>query len=200
MQTLRKNVGIFTERGGTIGWLMNKEGMAIVDTQFPKQANHLIEKIKEKTDQKIDWVINTHHHGDHSGGNIAFKDIAKNLLAHENSKINQEAVAKAPGEKEAEQWYPTVTYSDKWSQKVGDETITLRYFGNAHTNGDSVIHFENANVAHLGDLMFNQRHPRIDRSTNASAANWIKVLEDIQKTFDDETLFLSLDIRSIRKK
>lgn len=189
MQLLRRNVGVFTERGGTIGWLIEKNGIVVVDTQFPEQAEHLIENIKEQSDHKIDLVMNTHHHGDHSGGNIAFKGLADKVVAHANSKANQARQAKERN-REDRQLYPDTTFNDNWSQKVGSEVVTATYFGPAHTNGDVVIHFENANVAHLGDLMFNRRFPFIDKSSGASIKNWISVLQQIRSKYDDETMFI----------
>lgn len=189
MKTLRNNVGIFTERGGTIAWMIDNQGLIVVDTQFPEQAGHLIEEIKQKTDRKIDLLVNTHHHGDHTSGNIAFKGLVDKLVAHENSKSNQMRVAKA-GNSEDKQLYPDTTYTDQWSQKVGNEIITLRYFGPGHTDGDSFVHFENANVVHCGDLMFNRRFPFIDKSAGASIKNWITALKKGRKTFDKDTIFV----------
>ena len=88
MKPLRGDLGIFTERGGTILYMLGKEGMAVVDTQFPEQAGHLSEEIKKKSDRQIDILINTHHHGDHSAGNIAFKGLIRNHFAHENAIKN----------------------------------------------------------------------------------------------------------------
>lgn len=189
LELLRRNVGAFTERGGTIGYLISTDGIVVVDTQFPEQAQHLIGEIKKRTEKKIDLLVNTHHHGDHTAGNIAFKGLVNKVVAHENSKKNQQRQA-TERNAEATQLYPDTLYQDKWSQKVGDEIISLRYFGAAHTNGDSVVHFENANVAHLGDLIFNRRHPFVDRPGGASINNWIKVLEKIQQEYDNETLFI----------
>ena len=134
-------------------------------------------------------MINTHHHGDHTSGNIAFKGIVDTHVAHNNSKANQERVAKARNV-EDQQLYPTSLYDTEWSKKVGQETLRLHYFGAAHTNGDSVIHFENANVAHMGDLMFNRRFPYIDKSSGASISGWIDVLDEVRKHFDKDTLFI----------
>ena len=189
MKPLRNNVGFFTERGGTIGWMISKNGIVVVDTQFPEQSKHLIDAIKKQSDRKIDLLINTHHHGDHSSGNIAFKGIAEIILAHENSKKNQMRVAKERGN-EAGQLYPDTTFSKEWSNQVGEETITLKYFGPAHTDGDAIIHFENANIVHMGDLIFNRRFPYIDKSAGASIKNWIEVLENTQKTYDTDTIFI----------
>ncbi|MEO0339698.1 MAG: MBL fold metallo-hydrolase [Bacteroidota bacterium] len=190
MTPLRNNVGIYTERGGTIGWMISKEGIVVVDTQFPDQSKNFIAEAQKMEDRPvIDLLINTHHHGDHTGGNIAFKEILGNHVAHKNAKFNQERVAKAR-KQEATQLYPKTVFENSWTQKVGNEIISLRYFGPAHTNGDAVIHFENANVVHMGDLMFNRRFPYIDKSSGASISNWIKVLGEVRKTFDKDTLFI----------
>jgi len=191
MTLLRKNVGIYTERGGTMGWYIDEKENAIVvvDSQFPEQAANCITLIREKLDRPIDYLINTHHHGDHSGGNIAFQEIAQKVLAHANSKANQERVAKERGLEDS-QLYPDETYVDSWSKKIGGETVTLHYHGPAHTDGDSLIHFENANVVHMGDLLFNRRFPFIDRSAGASIENWIKLLAKARETFDRDTLFI----------
>lgn len=189
MKTLRNNIGIFTERGGTIAWMIDNQGIVVVDTQFPDTAPHLIEEIRKQSARPIDLLINTHHHGDHSGGNIAFKGIANKVVAHQNSKANQERVAKANNTLD-KQLLPDTTYDTKWSQKVSNEMITLRYFGAGHTDGDSFIHFENANVVHCGDLMFNRRFPFIDRTAGASIDNWIVALGKARKTFDKDTIFV----------
>ena len=188
-ELIRNNVGLFKGKGGTIGWLMSGEGTAAIDSQFPDSVKHFIDSLNLAEDQQVNILFNSHHHGDHTGGNIAFKGIVSKVVAHENSRTNQEATAKSRGN-ESSQLYPDTVFKDQWSEKIGDETITTRYFGAAHTNGDSVIHFENANVAHVGDLVFNRRHPYIDRSAGANIANWITVLENIRKTYDTDTLFI----------
>lgn len=153
---LRNNVGMFAEQGGTIAWLVNKEGIAVVDAEFPEPANHLIAELKKQSDKPFEWLINTHHHGDHTGGNISFKGLVKNVAAHANSLTNQKNVAIAQ-KKEDLQLYPDTTFTDTWKIKVGDENIKAYYFGPGHTNGDSMIHFEHTNVVHMGDLVFNRR-------------------------------------------
>jgi len=189
MRSLRGNVGIFTGRGGSIAWLIEENGLVVVDTQFPPQAEELIAKIRNKTDRKFDLLINTHHHGDHSSGNIAFEGLTDKVVAHNNSCINQMNSAEQRGN-EDKQLYPDTTFEDQMSFEVGQERVTLQYFGAAHTNGDALIHFENANVVHMGDLMFNRRYPFIDRSAGASIQNWIEVLRKTLDHFDDDTLFV----------
>lgn len=189
MKLLRRNVGFFTERGGTIGWLAHKNGMVVVDAQFPEQAGHLLDELRKLETAPIDLLVNTHHHGDHTGGNIVFKELAQKILAHENSKTNQYNAAVRNG-KEGEQVYPTATFGDRWQQKVANEIVDLQYWGPGHTNGDSIIHFQHANVVHCGDLVFNRRYPRVDRSSGARIDNWIEILQQMQSYFDNETLFI----------
>jgi len=188
-KTLRNNVGWFAEQGGTIVWLVNKEGIVVVDAEFPDPAKHLIAELQKQTDKPFEWLINTHHHGDHTSGNIAFKGIVKNVAAHVNSLANQKNVAIAQ-KKEDQQLYPDTTFTDTWKIKVGDEHIKAYYFGAGHTNGDAIIHFEHANVVHMGDLVFNRRYPFVDKSAGASVKNWPLALELAQKKFDNDTIFV----------
>lgn len=189
MKPLRGNVGFFTESGGTIVWQIEDGAIVIVDTQFPEQAGHLIEEIGKKSEAPIDYVINTHHHGDHTAGNIAFKDLAKNFVAHENSKINQKASAESRGNLD-KILLPDTTFSDEWRQNVGSESIVMEYWGAGHTNGDALTHFENANVVHMGDLVFNRRFPYIDKGAGASIENWINILDRSRRHYDDDTIFV----------
>lgn len=189
MRPLRENVGVFTESGGTILWYVTEDHIAVVDTQFPEPAAHVIAEIKKMQDRPIDLLINTHHHGDHTSGNITFKDLAAKLVAHENSKANQQRVAEENGKMD-QQWLPTETFTTNWETSLGDENIQMYYFGPGHTNGDAMIHFTNANIVHMGDLVFNRRFPFIDKSAGASISNWISVLDNALDTFDRDTLFV----------
>ncbi len=189
IKKLRGDIYTFTERGGTIAFKLHEEGVVVVDAQFPEQAGHLIAELKNRAVNRVNLLINTHHHWDHTAGNIAFKDMADMLLAHENSRKNQMRVA---GERdtETENLYPDTLYTDSWKDTVAGEAIELKYHGPAHTDGDSVIHFQDSNVVHTGDLIFNRRYPYIDQSAGASISNWITTLKEVHKEFDQETLFV----------
>ena len=186
---LTDNIGVFTERGGAIGFLLSKKEIVVVDAQFPEQSKRLIDELKKKSEKPFKLLINTHHHGDHTAGNISFKGIVEHVLAHENSLKNQKNAAVA-NKTEDKQLFPDQTFTDTWCQKFGKEKICLYYFGAAHTNGDSVIHFEKANIVHMGDLMFNRRHPFVDRGAGANMKNWIEVLDKTVKKFDTKTKYI----------
>jgi glyoxylase-like metal-dependent hydrolase (beta-lactamase superfamily II) len=189
IKTLRGDVSIFSERGGTIGIYQTKEGYTIIDSQFADTAKHLVDELKKTQDLPFQFLINTHHHGDHTGGNISFKDIVGHVAGHENCLANYKRVSEQNKSVE-KQLFQDITFGDTWKQKVGKERIRTYYFGPAHTNGDIIVHFENANIAHMGDLLFNQMHPFIDRSAGASIKNWITVMQKARKTFNDDTLFV----------
>ncbi|MFN8248266.1 MAG: MBL fold metallo-hydrolase [Ferruginibacter sp.] len=190
IKMLTKQIGIFTEKGGTIGFMLSTEGIIVIDSQFPDTASHLIEELKKKSEKPFRLLLNTHHHGDHTSGNITFKGLVEHVVAHENSKANQERVAREQ-KKEEQQLYPDITYgNDGWSQTFDKEKIRTYYFGAGHTNGDSIIHFEEANIVHLGDLLFNRRHPYIDKSAGANISNWIKLLDKTASTFDKKTKYI----------
>jgi cyclase len=190
IKMLRGDVGIFSERGGTIGFYQSTDGYAVIDSQFPDPAKHLMEELKKMKEQPIRYLINTHHHGDHTGGNISFKDIAEHVVGHENCLANYKRVAEQAKNAD-KQLFQDQTFGKKgWKQKLGKERIRAYYFGAGHTNGDAIIHFENANIAHMGDLLFNQLPPFIDRTSGANIQSWISVLQQAQKTFNSDTLFI----------
>ncbi|MES3630945.1 MAG: MBL fold metallo-hydrolase [Longimonas sp.] len=187
-ETLRRGAGIFTARGGTIGWLVRDGAVVVVDSQFPDSAERCWNGIAERTDRGLDLFINTHHHGDHTAGNGVFAAQTDRLVAHANVPDLQRAAADA--EEADSLTYPNETYNEAWSETIGDETIRLYHNGAAHTGGDTVVHFEEANVAHMGDLVFNRVYPFIDIDGGASTEGWIDTLETMHALFDDETILI----------
>lgn len=189
IKMLRNDVGIFTERGGTIGFLLSKDGIVVIDAQFPDTAQHLIDDLKKRSTHPFRYLLNTHHHGDHTSGNIAFKGIVEHVAAHENSLINQKNVAEKSNSVD-KQLYPDMTFNKDWTLKIGDETIKADYYGAGHTNGDAIYHFEKANIFHAGDLMFNKRHPFVDRTAGANMSQWIKDLDKIITKADKDSIII----------
>ena len=186
---IRRNVGLFTMRGGTVGWMVNGEGVVVVDSQFPAEAQVLLAGLDERsTSRPVDALINTHHHGDHTGGNAAFRGRARRVVAHEMAAGH---MRNPPGaQPPADTLFPDVTFADSWSLDVGDELVSVQYYGRAHTSGDAVITFERANVAHLGDLMFHRRHPVVDRSAGATLRGWMEVLDRTLADHGKDTIYI----------
>ena len=192
-RALRRNVGLFTGRGGSIGWLVNPDALVAVDTQFPESATIFLRDMPGRAGRTLDAVINTHHHGDHTGGNGVFRPATKTIVAHANvpelmraaAARSQNAAPVPPG------MLPDATFTDVWRQDFGDETISAKYFGAAHTRGDIVTFFEKANVVHLGDLLFNRLYPVIDRPGGASIRGWVMVLEKVAADYPKDAIFIS---------
>lgn len=189
IKMLTDTIGVFTEKGGTILFMIGKTGNIVVDAQFPDTAQHCIEALKTKNDQPFQLLVNTHHHGDHTAGNIAFKNLVAHVVAHENSKANQVAVAQK-NKNEDKQLFPDETYTKTWNKKFDDETLALHYFGRGHTNGDSFVHFTKANIVHVGDLVFNRRHPFVDVAGGANITEWIQTLDKATKHFNEQTVYV----------
>lgn len=185
IQEIRNGVGYFTEAGGTIGWLRSPEGWVIVDAQFPHSAAHLIAELSKK-ESGFHLLINTHHHGDHTAGNIAFKGLVKDVYAHENALDHLREATKEANE----MYFPTRVFKDTEIIATEAETIELSYYGAAHTDGDAIVHFQNANIVHMGDLVFNRRYPYIDKEAGADISSWIRILDQTRKRFDADTVFI----------
>lgn len=183
---LRNGIGTFSMRGGTIGWLARPGFTVVVDSQYSDTASDFLEGIGRFDGGPETVLINSHHHGDHVSGNGVFRDAGYRILAHEQVPHLQRRGAGEPdGVVAAEE-----TYSDRMELDAGNETVILKYYGNAHTGGDTVTWFENANIAHMGDLVFNRLYPFIDRDGGAFISGWIKLLETVADEADSDTLFI----------
>ncbi|MFO7314304.1 MBL fold metallo-hydrolase [Rhodothermus marinus] len=186
---LRRNVGIFTGRGGTIGWLATADALIVVDAQFPETATQCWEGLHARTERMIDVLINTHHHRDHTAGNIALKPHARQIIAHRNVPELQRRAAEQQGTLD-QQAYADRTFDASLTLEAGDERVHIVYYGPAHTGGDAIIHFEKANIVHVGDLVFNRMPCFIDLPGGATTEGWIAALERLHATSDDETQFI----------
>lgn len=187
--SIRGNVGTMIGRGGTIGWLITGGGNVVVDSQFPDMASICLQFLAQNSkNQELKVVANTHHHRDHTAGNAAFQKAARQIVGHQNVPRLLKA-GSGPG---AEQppVPPGTTFTNEWAVKVGHEEIELRHYGPAHTGGDAIVTFASANVAHVGDLVFNRRHPFIDRAGGASIENWINVLRRIVSDHAPDTEYI----------
>jgi cyclase len=185
---LRGGVGTFVGQGGTIGWYIAGDAAVVIDSQFPRTAEPCRKGLEERSKRGLDLLINTHHHGDHTSGNGVFKDAVKKIVAHRNVPILQKKQATERGRLEG-QVYADTTFETTWKQEFAGDTVHAKYYGSgAHTGGDAMIRFEKANVAHLGDLVFNRWHPFIDLPGGGSIVGWEDVLGKIHGDLDDETI------------
>jgi cyclase len=136
-EEIRRGVGYFTGTGGTIGYLVNADGALAIDSQFMNTAETCVVGLKQRAPKGIEMLINTHHHGDHTSGNGAFRPVVKRILAHENCvtwqrKVAEEAAAKLPAAGAPAPVPPVLadaTFKDTWAVDFGNEKVHVRYLG-----------------------------------------------------------------------
>ncbi|MBI3681708.1 MAG: MBL fold metallo-hydrolase [Acidobacteria bacterium] len=167
VEKLADDLHIIVGSGGNVAVLTTDDGVVLVDDKFNRNVPEILEKVKSITAQPIRSVVNTHHHGDHTGGNETLIRSA-GIVAHDNVYTNM-MNNKQPGP-------PHVTFSDKASVRIGGKEIRAHYFGRGHTNGDSVILFPNHRVVHMGDL-FVSGVPFIDYANGGSAMAWTDTIQ-----------------------
>lgn len=182
---IRRGVGTFEQRGGTVGWLVRPDALVVVDSQYPDTAEMLVQGLSERSDRRIDLLINSHHHGDHTGGNATIRPHAERVLAHRNVPD----LMRSRGTMD-DAMIPDRTFGEVWEEDLGDETLRLSYYGPAHTKGDAVIHFVQADVVHMGDLVFNRMPCFVDVAGGASSAGWMDVLQRVHDDHTDDTVFI----------
>ena len=187
--TLGDNIGFFTGRGGTIGWFVTDDSIVAIDSQFQNSAEEFINGIGEYGSGPSRILFNTHHHGDHVSGNGAFTSRNYQIIAHENVPMLQRRTAEQQGSLDSVV-AADITFDEQYSVDLGSETIIAKHYGRAHTSGDSVIWFENNNIAHMGDLVFNRWYPFIDRNGGALIQGWISLLETVSDEADSNTRFI----------
>lgn len=183
---LRNGTGIFTMRGGTIGWYVSNDVTLAIDSQYAESAANFIGGIGSFGGGSETILINTHHHGDHTGGNGTFRESGYKIIAHERVPILQ----RRSSDDESTVVAAEETFAEQHELDLGNEMVHIKYYGRAHTSGDSVTWFREANVAHMGDLMFNRLYPFIDRGSGASIENWINVLETVVDEGDSNTQYI----------
>ena len=189
IQMLRRNVSLFKNRGGTIGVLETDEGFVVIDAQFPEYVQPLIDAIGSVEGKPIIALCNTHHHGDHTAGNISFQGLTDRVIAQNLCPVVQQTRAEEQGTLD-QQLYATELFESQHSINLGSETIQCHHFGPGHTSNDAIYHFTEANVVHLGDLVFNNVIPVIRANDGANAMGWIERLDTITGMFDNETIFI----------
>jgi cyclase len=177
------NVHMLEGAGGNIGVSVGADGILIVDDQFAPLADKIKAALKQLGDGKLKFVLNTHWHFDHTGGNAAFGPDAP-IIAHENvrkrmSTEQKSAFFKSTTPASPKEALPVVTFDQSLSVHFNGEEIKVIHFPQGHTDGDSVIYFTNSNVVHLGDNFFAGSFPFVDLESGGSVQGLIKNIAEI---------------------
>ena len=177
------NVYMLEGSGGNIGVSVGPDGILIVDDQFAPLADKIRAALRQLGEGKLRFILNTHWHGDHTGGNVVFgpeapiiahDNVRKRLATEQKSELFKRTTPASP--KEA---LPVITFDQSLSVHFNGEEIRAIHFPHGHTDGDSVIFFTNSNVVHLGDDFFAGRFPFVDLESGGSVDGLIKNIGEL---------------------
>lgn len=169
VEAIAADLHVIVGSGGNVAVLTTEDGVILVDDKFERNVPEILEKVKKLTGKPIRYVINTHHHGDHTGGNAKLMEFAE-VIAHTNARANLV--------KNSQPGVTRMAFHDVFELHLGGKEALARHLGFGHTNGDAVILFPKHRVLHTGDL-FVRGAPFIDYANGGSSEAWMKTLDSI---------------------
>ena len=190
--TLSPTITMIKGRGGNIAVSSGDDGVFIIDDQLKPLTDQLLAAIRQVSEQPIRFVINTHYHGDHVGGNEAIGKSGAVIIAHDNihqrmstDQFNHFWNETTPAW--PEESLPVVTFNDQVTLHLNGEAVKVTHVPHGHTDGDSIVHFPASNVLHMGDIYFNGLYPYIDLDGGGSIQGMIAAVELGMSLADEET-------------
>lgn len=186
------NLYMLEGAGGNIGLFVGEDGAFVIDDQYAPMAPKITAAIKKITEKPVEFVVNTHWHGDHTGGNEAMGQAGAIIVAHDNvrkrlasgGEIQAFKMQIPPAPKAA---LPVITFDDEISFHWNGDRLEVFHPEPAHTDGDAVIYFSERNVLHAGDIFFNGFYPFIDPSSGGSARGMIAAVDELLAIVNEET-------------
>lgn len=177
MEKVTDNLYVIVGNGGNVAVMPTSEGVIVVDDKFAEDAPGIVAKIKTVSDKPVRYVLNTHHHGDHTGGNAAMLAANAEIILSKNARANM-VEGKQPG-------LPHLTFSDEQQVFLGGQHVIARTLGRGHTNGDAVIYFPAERTLHTGDLFVTPGAPFCDTANGGSIKEWDGTIQKVlQYDFD----------------
>jgi cyclase len=182
-QAVSESVHMLAGMGGNIGVSVGPEGILVIDDQYAPLAEKIAAAIGDISKQPIKYIVNTHYHGDHTGSNVYFTEVkGSTIFAHNNVR---KRLAEKEDHTHAE--LPVVTFQEGVTFHFNGDTINVMHLPAGHTDSDSVVWFEEANVLHPGDLFFEGRFPYIDLDGGGTVAGYIKNVTKLISMLKDDT-------------
>lgn len=185
---LKPGIYMYQSMGGNIGLFIGNDGVLMIDDQFEEVSEDLLKDLKRLTKKPLKFVINTHHHGDHTGGNAKMVEAGATIVAHQNVRATlKKYIEDNPSKKIDERILPQLTFMDELSFFYNGEEIKLKSIEKSHTNGDIIVFFSKSNVLHTGDCFVQNRYPFIDSENGGSLEGYVNGLETILTLINRDT-------------
>ena len=194
-EKITENIHVLFGFGGNILVSTGKDGVLLVDDQFPQVKYKIMSAIRKLGGRSIDYIVNTHWHFDHAEGNNAFGPDGASIVAHENSRelmLNPKPINLSfivyPQQPYPLDAVPEITFKDQMNLYLNGDRIELYHFGNAHTTGDAAVYLRDSNVLHMGDVFNMSGPPFVDADNGGSIDGIIRFCEEVLKVVNDETI------------
>lgn len=182
-EKLSESVYVLFGQGGNIAASVGDDGIYIIDDQFAKLSDDIKKTISDLKPGSAEFVINTHHHGDHTGGNENFAKAGAHVIAHDNVHKRLEEKHGANSD-----YLPRISFGHDLKLHFNNEHARVVHYAHAHTDGDSVIFFSNDNIVHMGDIYFNFGSlPFVDVDSGGSVDGVLAAVDDVINQIDDNT-------------
>ena len=180
---------------GNMMLLSGKDGNILIDDQFAPLSEKINTAIQAINRGNVKFLFNTHHHGDHAGGNANFAKMGATIIAHANVRArlsgdsSKVKFSKTP-KVEPTEALPIITYTEGMNLYLNTEDVLIFHVDNAHTDGDAIFYMPKSNVVHTGDCFMKDRFPFIDTNSGGSINGWIKAVSQVLAIIDDETIII----------
>ena len=191
-EKLSSGIYVLYGAGGNVGLSIGEDTVFLIDDQYAPLTPKIVAAIKALTDKPVQFVLNTHWHGDHTGGNENFRKAGALIIAHDNvrKRLSSEQFLahinrKIPASPEAA--LPVLTFSSDMTFHINGDEVYVFHMANAHTDGDAIIHFRKSNVIHMGDTMWNNIYPIIDSLAGGTPDGMIAAADRVLRLSDDKT-------------
>ncbi|MBX2845698.1 MAG: MBL fold metallo-hydrolase [Saprospiraceae bacterium] len=181
---LTEHMHMLEGRGGNIGIFTGEDGIIIIDSQFAPLSERIQAEVQKLSDAPINYLVNTHFHGDHTGGNAHFGSTGVTIVAHDNVRKRLSENEKTASRTDA---FPTITYEQGVQLHINGQSVIIMHVHNAHTDSDSFIYFPEENVLHMGDVFFNKRFPYIDLKSGGSIDGYQEAVKAALMLVNEET-------------
>lgn len=174
-------------KGGNIGLNFGNDGVFMIDDQFAEDFEEIQKQVKKVSNAPVRFLVNTHFHGDHTGGNAAMAATGATIFSQENVRARLQAMTQQDSKTISQEALPIVTFSEDLTFHINGEKILVFHVHNAHTDGDAMVYFTGSNVLHTGDVFFNGKYPFIDIENGGSLKGTVEAIGKALMLINEDT-------------